>query len=439
MNTNNATLVQSDPSTGVTTPEPPYSIFDKRQKRLIIIIHPNSLRIAFDIYFPALPTIANDLNVSIELVDLIVTSYLIFQGLAPSLWGLSLWCERSPDSIFVHIRCLSGASIGLAETKSYPTLIVLRCLQSTGSATTIAIGFGVIRDITTRAERGGYMGIFQAGLLVPVAVGPVIGGGIAGSLGSKAIFWFLTMYTGAFLRFLIVLLPETLRSIIGNGGFEAFQTHWLTKKRVDALGNLRILISNHAAPIIIFLAPLWFARDTNHVDFIANGVRSMIGTLVTGKIVDVDYRRVKARYEALLDTEQGGKSNAATREENIPLEKTRLRLVHIAVSLVSTFITGWTAVSTQSLIMTYPIDVFPDRSAAASASLSLARCLFAAGGTSFIMPLINRVWVGVAFTICWRFAAGWRRMERERDAQRAGVKNSKSLFRRKLSLCPSYS
>lgn len=55
----------------------------------------------------------------------------------------------------------------------------------------------------------------------------------------------------------------------------------------------------------------------------------MIGTLVTGKIVDVDYRRVKARYEALLDTEQGGKSNAATREENIPLEKTRLRLVPI--------------------------------------------------------------------------------------------------------------
>ncbi|GAA5231290.1 hypothetical protein GCM10025794_38110 [Massilia kyonggiensis] len=102
--------------------------------------------------------------------------------------------------------------------------------------------------------------------------------------------------------------------------------------------------------------------------------------------------------------------------------------------IVSTFITGWTAVSTQSLIMTYLVDLFPDRSAAASASLNLARCLFAAGGTSFIMPMINGVGVGVAFTICvavqmvaligpliqWRFAAGWRRKEREEAAKREG-------------------
>lgn len=146
------------------------------------------------------------------------------------------------------------------------------------------------------------------------------------------------------------------------------------------------------------------------------------------------------------------------REENFPLESARLRLVpifsitqcvsiilfgwtiqypdkvHIAVPIVSTFITGWTAVSTQSLIMTYLVDLFPDRSAAASASLNLARCLFAAGGTSFIMPMINGVGVGVAFTICvavqmvaligpliqWRFAAGWRRKEREEAAKREG-------------------
>lgn len=34
----NPTLVPPDTSIGVATPEPPYSIFDKRQKWLIIII-----------------------------------------------------------------------------------------------------------------------------------------------------------------------------------------------------------------------------------------------------------------------------------------------------------------------------------------------------------------------------------------------------------------
>ncbi|RAH53684.1 MFS multidrug transporter [Aspergillus piperis CBS 112811] len=504
----NTTLVQSNNSTEIATPEPPYSIFDKRQKWLIIIIVSTAATFsgfASNIYFPALPTIANDLNVSIELLNLTVTSYLIFQGLAPSLWGPVSDVKGRRTAYMCTFIVFLGACIGLAETKNYATLIVLRCLQSTGSASTIAIGSGVISDITTRAERGGYMGIFQAGLLVPVAVGPVIGGAIAGSLGWKAIFWFLTIYSGAFLCFLIVFLPETLRSIVGNGALKSSnplvnfpldiyqkttkvdwehipdgQSQRVAKKRIDVLGPLRILISNHAAPIIIFLAvyyAVWQMSITAMsslfesryglsemqigLTFIANGVGSMIGTLVTGKILDADYRRVKARYEASLDSEQGEDTTAATREENFPLEKARLRLVpifsilqclsiilfgwtinysrkvHIAVPIVSTFITGWTAVSTQSLIMTYLVDVFPDRSAAASASLNLARCLFAAGGTSFIMPLINSVGVGVAFTICvavqllalvgpliqWRFAAGWRRKERDRDAQRADVKN----------------
>lgn len=50
--------------------------------------------------------------------------------------------------------------------------------------------------------------------------------------------------------------------------------------------------------------------------------------------------------------------------------------------------------------MTYLIDVFPERSAAASAALNLSRCLFAAGGTSVVMPISNAIGAGWTFTIC---------------------------------------
>ncbi|GKT51009.1 itaconate transport protein [Colletotrichum spaethianum] len=182
--------------------------------------------------------------------------------------------------------------------------------------------------------------------------------------------------------------------------------------------------------------------------FIANGVGSMIGTLVTGRILDIDYRSVKAKHDA--DNEANNTVLNAAINRGFPIEKARLRLipifsllqcasiaifgwtinfprqVHIAVPIISTFVTGWTAVSTQSLVMTYLIDVFPDRSAAASASLNLARCLLAAGGTSFVMPMVNGIGVGWAFTVCvgmqlaalvgagvqWKFAAKWRREAR---------------------------
>jgi MFS family permease len=457
---------------------------------------------ASNIYFPALPTIANDLNISFELVNLTVTTYLVFQGLAPSLWGPVSDVKGRRTAYIGTFIVFVGACIGLAETRNYATLIVLRCLQSTGSASTIAIGSGVIGDITTRAERGGYMGIFQASLLVPVAVGPIIGGAIAGSLGWKAIFWFLTIYGGVFLCLLVLLLPETLRSKVANGSRtpggpitkyplliyqRTTKVQWQQTvdcqpagtKKIDLLGPLRMLLSNSAAPIIVFLAvyyAVWQMSITAMsslfksqyglseiqigLTFIANGVGSMVGTLITGKILDADYRRVKAKYDASFESDPEQRTSWAPsqseREENFPLEKARLRLipifslaqclsillfgwtiqyadkVHIAVPIVSTFITGWTAVSTQSLIMTYLVDLFPDRSAAASASLNLARCLFAAGGTSFVMPMIDGAGVGAAFTICvavqavallgpwiqWTFAGEWRRKERERD--RAG-------------------
>ncbi|KAI8661192.1 hypothetical protein NCS55_00988800 [Fusarium keratoplasticum] len=487
---------QNSPNPGTT--EQPYSIFDKRQKALIVLIVSVAATFsgfASNIYFPALPTIAHDLDTSIELINLTVTSYLIFQGIAPSFWGpISDVKGRRVAYCCTFIVFLS-ACIGLAEAKNYATLLVLRCLQSTGSASTIAIGSGVIGDITTRSERGGLMGIFQAGLLMPVAVGPVIGGLLAGSLGWRSIFWFLAIYSGVFLVFLALLFPETLRAIVGNGSqtpsnpmikfpLAVYQrttkTHWdlvpqepTPRKHIDITGPIRILISKHAAPIILFLAiyyAVWQMSitamstlfETKYglgetevgLTFIANGVGSIIGTLITGKILDIDYRRVKTQHDSSVTDPEASQSE-------FPLEKARLRLVplfsllqclsiilfgwtihyphkvHIAVPIISTFITGWTAVSTQSVVMTYLVDVFHDRSAAASASLNLARCLFAAGGTSFVMPMINGIGVGPAFTVCvavqvvgllslgiqFRYGSKWRRESELSEADR--VKNSR--------------
>ncbi|KAK2773539.1 MFS multidrug transporter [Colletotrichum kahawae] len=472
-------------ASGTPLVETPYSMFDKRQKVLIIFLVSTAATFsgfASNIYFPALPTIADDLNVSVELVNLTVTTYLIFQGLAPSLWGPISDVKGRKVAYIGTFLVFFGACVGLAEIKTYAGLIVLRCVQSMGSASTIAIGSGVIGDITTREGRGGFMGVFQAGLLAPVAIGPVIGGALAGWLGWRSIFWFLTIYCGIFLLFLVLLLPETLRSVVGNGGrtpstllqkyplvyyqrttkvkwdVEETTPNTAPRKKVDLTAPIRILFSKSAAPITVFLAiyyAVWqmsitamstlfkskYGLPDTHIGltFIANGAGSIIGTLATGKFLDMDYQKVKARYG-----EQGD-------ESDFPIEKARLRLVpvfavlqcvsiavfgwtinfpekvHIAVPIASTFVTGWTAIGTQSLAMTYLVDIFPERSAAASASLNLARCLFAAGGTSFVMPMVNSIGVGWAFTVCvaaqaiavllagvqWKFAGRWRRQEAE--------------------------
>ena len=114
-----------------------YSGFTKAQKRWIVLL------VAFAgmfsplssfIYYPAIHTIALDLNVTITLVNLTVTSYMIVSGITPAVVGdLADMVGRRPVYLATFLVYFV-ANIGLALQKSYPGLLVLRMLQSAGGS-----------------------------------------------------------------------------------------------------------------------------------------------------------------------------------------------------------------------------------------------------------------------------------------------------------------
>lgn len=70
--------------------EGPFSVFPRSQKLSIIFIGAIAGVVSpftGSIYLPALNTLATDLGVSTSLINLTVTSYQVFQGLAPSVIG----------------------------------------------------------------------------------------------------------------------------------------------------------------------------------------------------------------------------------------------------------------------------------------------------------------------------------------------------------------
>lgn len=83
---------------------------------------------------------------------------MIVQGIAPSLFGtFSDTCGRRL-SFAISLTIYTAANLALAFTSSYPMLMVLRGVQAGGSAATISISAGVIADIASPDERGGFMG-----------------------------------------------------------------------------------------------------------------------------------------------------------------------------------------------------------------------------------------------------------------------------------------
>lgn len=143
------------------SPEPPFSVFTRGQKRWISWMASFGAMfstLASYIYFPAVEPMANDLNVSVALINLTITCYLIVAGLAPAVMGdLADHDGRRPVYILMFVLML-GANIGLVVQKSYPTLFVLRMIQSAGSSGTISAANGVVSDIAPVAERGSFTG-----------------------------------------------------------------------------------------------------------------------------------------------------------------------------------------------------------------------------------------------------------------------------------------
>ncbi|KAF2704750.1 putative MFS transporter [Pleomassaria siparia CBS 279.74] len=172
-------------------------------------------------YFPPLNILAHGLKVSNASINLTVTAYIIFQGLVPALFGnLANSLGRQPVFIIGFVIYIS-ASVGLALQNYFAALMVLRCIQSAGTSSTVAISVSVAADVSTHAKRGKYMGFVTSGTAMGTAVGPVIGGILSHFLGWRSIFWFLAIVVGVYMVPLVLWFPETGRNVVGNGSVEA--------------------------------------------------------------------------------------------------------------------------------------------------------------------------------------------------------------------------
>ncbi|KAM3065309.1 hypothetical protein ACMFMG_004307 [Clarireedia jacksonii] len=198
----------------------PYTVFSKGKVRFIIAMAAFAGSISplsATIYFPALNVLSRDLHVSSADINLTLTTYMILQGISPTLFcDLADNLGRRPVIIAGFIIYI-GACVGLALQESFPLLLFLRCLQSAGTSSTVAISVSIAADVSTQSERGVYMGWVTSGTAVGTAIGPILGGLLSHYLGWQSIFWFLVILVSIYMVPLILSFPETARNVVGNG------------------------------------------------------------------------------------------------------------------------------------------------------------------------------------------------------------------------------
>lgn len=319
------------------------------------------------------------------------------------------------------VLSLSCVGLALVPTNAYWLLMVLRCVQAAGSASTTALGAGVIADITERAERGHFFGLYSLGPLVRATcvfrvflssawqvgpcLGPVIGGALAEGLGWRCItqcdipchsnsdsldfqvnlLVFMhrlvnlsryhalvrdsrTALDGNVANLRPRILPETLRSLVGDGSIIPPPIYRpllpiIGRKRIGTNDDVerppkakfqnpfRILFYPDVFILLFFTGfqnSLFYAmtasistlfsvtypylsETTIGLCFLAMGGGMLVGSLVNGRVLDFEYRRARHNLErrAREDPEYDVPLEDVTKDEHFPIEYARFRTVPI--------------------------------------------------------------------------------------------------------------
>ncbi|KAJ6511751.1 major facilitator superfamily domain-containing protein [Mycena vulgaris] len=410
-----------------------------------------------NIYFPAIPTLAVVFNKSIELINLTVTLNMVFQGISPMFWGTlsDTYGRRHMFILCLLLLALSCVELALMPTKDYWVLLFLRCFQAAGSASTVAIGAGVIGAISTRAERGDFFRVYSIGPMFGPAIGPVLGGVLADKLGWRAIFWFLCISSAICMIIMVLFLPETLRKIVDNGSIAPPAIYYPvvpiigrhTAKSPAAEGVPAALAKKFQNPLLILLhvdiALLLIVNGVvysvfygvtasistvfhgaypqlNETDlglcFLAVGGGMVIGSLFCGKVLDWEYQRVR---RSMPIAQQAGEKTMT--DGAFPIEKARLRLMPplLAVFVASCIGYGWcidkktniagplvllvgvglVVIAIMNSIQTLMIDLMPAQGSATTACNNLVRCSLGAALVSAIAPLLDALGAGFAYLL----------------------------------------
>lgn len=435
---------------------PPYSAFSRRTKiwiTVMITIGSFISPLTANIYFPALNPIAEDLGVSTSLINLTLTSYMILQGLSPTLFGdFGDVAGRRPAYI-VAFSIYICANIGLALQRNYAALMVLRCLQSAGSSGTIALGFAVIADISSTSERGKYMGFVGAGINIGPALGPVLGGILSQYLGWPSLFWFCAIFVFVWMIPYTLAVPETCRNVVGNGSMPPQSWNrtivdYMRQRKVhqpqetgpkrklrfpNPLRTLVVIFEKEMGLIllinsIIYLGFILVAATLstlfkdiygyNDLEvglcYLPYGFGCCVAVVGQGYVLDWNYRRIAKKLGVVISRRRGDDLS------NFPIESARIQAIYpilalgvgalsaygwtlqvetsVAAPLVLVFIIGMFIPTSFNVLNTLIVDLYPEAPATATAANNLVRCMFGAAATAVIDYMIDGMGRGWCFT-----------------------------------------
>ena len=384
---------------------------------------------------------AEALNVSIEVINISITLFVVGFGFGPMFFAplsevYGRWIIYVISGFFYFIftlPCAVAPNIG--------TLLVCRQIAGLAASVPMTNVGGTLSDIWTPAEKGIPMALFSSVLFIGPAAGPLVGGAITSATnaehGWRYIYWTLFAFVGI-VWIITVFTKETLASVIlqrrakklrketGDDRYKTVQElnpmSMRTVLTVSLLRPFELLIRE---PILIFFSLyLCLIYSLLYLMFFAYPIIFLEGhgfnEFQTGLcFISIIVGIMLALALIIFVMEPYTQRRIERRGHQVPEDRLPLMFIGCILLPISLFILAWTSMPSvhwagslvggiptgASFVMvyisanSYLVDCYPKVAASALAAKTLLRSLCGAAVPLFVNQMFHKMHNQWAFTL----------------------------------------
>lgn len=182
----------------------------KKQFTLILILGALSTISPFsiDMYLPGFPAIAQDLQTTIPVVQLSLTSYFVGIAAGQLLYGPLLDRFGRKKPLYVGLFVYIAASLACALTGSADSLIAMRFLQALGGCVGMVAAQTLVRDLFPVEKTAQAFSWITLVIAISPMVAPAVGGYVTVMFGWQAVFIILAILTLLIIGAVHFFLPR---------------------------------------------------------------------------------------------------------------------------------------------------------------------------------------------------------------------------------------
>jgi MFS transporter, DHA1 family, multidrug resistance protein len=184
-----------------------------KKKRFVLILILGLLSaigpFSIDMYLPGFPSIAKDLNTTVDYVSYSLASFFIGISFGQLICGPLLDRFGRKWPLYIGLVVYILASLGCAWSTSIESLVIFRLFQALGGCVGSVAPRAIIRDVFPLNENAKIFSLMILILGVSPILAPSVGSFTIALFGWQSVFIILTVVTALLLVAVILWLPES--------------------------------------------------------------------------------------------------------------------------------------------------------------------------------------------------------------------------------------